>query len=169
MEGYGLSNPGAVDELGRLPSLVYNLRTRSWGSLDAELRQGTVWKPPPPITKHALEAVAIKGRGSHEREAWETCPQLLLSAHAWQITRSVDFSAIENMVVVLVVRQCCRPSAFAQSHGLLHRSTCAQTLTTPCGAALPGALHRHGENAVRMVCGGQHSCDLHAPQRRGRV
>ena len=100
-----MSTPGAVDEIGRLPSLVYNLRTRSWGSLDAELRQGTVWKPPPPITQHALEAVAIKGRGSHEREAWDTCPQLLFSPQAWQITRSIEFSAVEHMVVVLVVRQ----------------------------------------------------------------
>ena len=104
MEGYVLQ-PGAVDEIGRLPSLVYNLRTRSWGSLDAELRQGTVWQPPPPITQHALEAVAIKGRGTHEREAWETCPQLLLASQPWQITRAIEFSAIEQMVIVLVVRR----------------------------------------------------------------
>ena len=103
--------PGAEDEIGRLPSLVYNFSTRSWGSLDADLRQGcTVWQPPPPITRQALEAVAIKGRGSHEREAWETCPHLLLGAAAWQITPSIEFSAIEHMVVVLVVRPCPSPA-----------------------------------------------------------
>eukprot|EP01043_Picozoa_sp_COSAG02_P061838 COSAG02_NODE_8391_length_2587_cov_2.391479_2_plen_165_part_00 len=164
-----MSPPGAVDELGRLPSLVYNLRSRSWGSLDAELRQGTVWKLPPLITQHALDLVVIKGLGgSHEREAWVTCPQLLLSPHAWQITRSVEFSAIEHMVVVLVVRQRCMPSAFAQSHHCI-TPRARKLLTVVCGAALSEPLHRHGENAVPMVCGGQHSCDSHAPQRRGRV
>lgn len=63
----------ASDELGRLPSLVYNFRTRGWGSLDAEQRQGqaAVWQQdPPPITPQTLDAVAPKGRGSHERDAW---------------------------------------------------------------------------------------------------
>ena len=96
--------PGAVDANGRrVPSLVYNFRTRTWGSLDADEHR-PIWKPPPPITKHALDAVAVKGRGSHERDAWETCPGLLLSPQIWRVTLGVEFNQVEHMVVVLVVR-----------------------------------------------------------------
>ena len=80
-----MSPPGAVDELGRLPSLVYN-RSRSWGSLDAELRQGQ-WKPPRLITQHALDLVEIKFRGSHEHGSGNSAPALTTRMADYAIDR----------------------------------------------------------------------------------
>ena len=85
-----------------VPSLVYNSRTRLWSEIGAEgpgrWRGDPIWKPPPLVSHEALKTVPA---GTRENQPWKEERALLLAGLT--ITRNVEFSQVERMVVGLAV------------------------------------------------------------------
>ena len=82
--------------------LAYNLNTRQWQVSGQTPRS---WMVPPPVTQETLRSVSIKGRSSHEeKEAWATGVDILLGQPPWTVGTTSEFTDIERLVVVLIVR-----------------------------------------------------------------